>query len=109
MSGVSMVDDTGNDFGSAFDDDEGDYLDWEDEDDFVTVRAGGYPEGSVPWFAVAGRKSRDATLFAGHWAALGLHVEENLVAIDTGCVYGGALTAVRLDDLEVFSMPNAEA
>ncbi|MFQ5525308.1 MAG: symmetrical bis(5'-nucleosyl)-tetraphosphatase [Thermoanaerobaculia bacterium] len=66
------------------------------------------PEGCIPWFEVPGRRSRDVTVVAGHWAALGLRREDDFVGLDTGCVYGGSLTAVRLEDREVFSVPNRE-
>jgi bis(5'-nucleosyl)-tetraphosphatase (symmetrical) len=56
------------------------------------------PPGFLPWYAVPGRKSKDATLICGHWAALGLRIEDNLLALDTGCVWGGSLTAIRLGD-----------
>jgi bis(5'-nucleosyl)-tetraphosphatase (symmetrical) len=60
------------------------------------------PLGHVPWFSVPGRRSETHTIVCGHWAALGLYLEPRLLAIDSGCVWGGALTAVRLDDREVF-------
>jgi bis(5'-nucleosyl)-tetraphosphatase (symmetrical) len=41
----------------------------------------------------------------GHWSALGLFLRDNLIGIDTGCVWGRALTAVRLEDRAVFSEP----
>lgn len=66
------------------------------------------PAGCIPWFSISDRKSRKATLLAGHWATLGLHRAENFLGLDTGCVYGGPLTAVRLEDLEIFSVSNAE-
>ncbi len=66
------------------------------------------PPGCVPWFRVPGRKSADECLIFGHWAALGLLMEENLIALDTGCVWGNALTAVRLDDRAVFQVAAAE-
>jgi bis(5'-nucleosyl)-tetraphosphatase (symmetrical) len=61
------------------------------------------PKGCMPWFEVPGRRSADVTVVCGHWAALGLRIQEGLFALDTGCVWGGALTAVRLDDGAVFS------
>jgi bis(5'-nucleosyl)-tetraphosphatase (symmetrical) len=56
------------------------------------------PRPWLPWFRVPGRASRDARIVFGHWSALGLLREPGLVALDTGCVWGGALTAVNLDD-----------
>lgn len=66
------------------------------------------PRGHVPWFAAPGRRSAGVTVVFGHWAALGLHLDERVVAIDTGCVWGDALTAVRLEDRRVFQMPCAD-
>jgi bis(5'-nucleosyl)-tetraphosphatase (symmetrical) len=59
------------------------------------------PPGFLPWFTTPGRKSRDATVIFGHWAALGLHIEPGIVGLDSGCVYGNRLTAWRLEDEEV--------
>jgi bis(5'-nucleosyl)-tetraphosphatase (symmetrical) len=66
------------------------------------------PRGYVPWFAAPGRKSRRAPIVCGHWAALGLHLDDGVAALDTGCVWGRALTALRLDDRKVFQEPAAE-
>ena len=54
----------------------------------------------MPWFAVATRASRTTRVMFGHWSALGLMRRPGLLALDTGCVWGGALTAVNLDDPE---------
>jgi bis(5'-nucleosyl)-tetraphosphatase (symmetrical) len=62
------------------------------------------PPGYHPWFDIPGRRSADTTLITGHWAALGLHIEPNLLAIDSGCVWGRQLTAVRLEDRTVFQV-----
>jgi bis(5'-nucleosyl)-tetraphosphatase (symmetrical) len=62
------------------------------------------PLGYQPWFSIPGRKSANTTLITGHWAALGLHIESNLLAIDSGCVWGRQLTAVRLEDRTVFQV-----
>jgi bis(5'-nucleosyl)-tetraphosphatase (symmetrical) len=62
------------------------------------------PTGYVPWFRIPHRKSADATIICGHWAALGLCIEPNLLAIDSGCVWGRQLTAVRLEDRAVFQV-----
>jgi len=65
------------------------------------------PAGCLPWFALSEGRS-DATVVAGHWAALGLCLEDHFLGLDTGCVYGGALTAIRLEDRKVFSVANSE-
>ncbi len=62
------------------------------------------PPGFLPWFAVRGRKSADHVLVTGHWSALGLKIEPNLLALDSGCLWGGTLTAVRLSDRAVFQV-----
>jgi bis(5'-nucleosyl)-tetraphosphatase (symmetrical) len=66
------------------------------------------PVGFAPWFRVADRRNTNATIITGHWAALGLHIEPNLLAIDSGCVWGRQLTAVRLDDRAVFQVDYAD-
>ena len=67
------------------------------------------PPGCVPWFRIPGRRSARATVVFGHWAALGLLVEPRLIALDTGCVWGQRLTAIRLDDRAVFVEESREA
>jgi bis(5'-nucleosyl)-tetraphosphatase (symmetrical) len=62
------------------------------------------PDGYLPWFKVEHRQHQDATIVCGHWAALGLHCEKQLLAIDSGCVWGRQLTAVRLEDRQVFQV-----
>lgn len=54
------------------------------------------PSGCMPWFDVPERKTSDITVVFGHWAALGLTMRENLIGLDTGCVWGARLSAVRL-------------
>jgi bis(5'-nucleosyl)-tetraphosphatase (symmetrical) len=65
------------------------------------------PSGAIPWFDVAGRASSAATVVCGHWAALGLRLRDDLVALDSACVWGGCLSAVRLEDRAVFQQPCA--
>ena len=55
------------------------------------------PPGYLPWFAVPGRATDGQPVAFGHWSTLGLIDRPDLLAIDTGCVWGGALTAVRVD------------
>lgn len=75
----------------------------------MDFRSKGPPEkagaGSLPWFALPNRVNTDHTVVCGHWSALGLRIESNLLALDSGCLWGGALTAVRLEDREVFQLP----
>jgi bis(5'-nucleosyl)-tetraphosphatase (symmetrical) len=56
------------------------------------------PDGYLPWFEVPGRASRGTPIVFGHWAALGFMDRPDLLSIDTGCVWGRELTAVRLSD-----------
>jgi bis(5'-nucleosyl)-tetraphosphatase (symmetrical) len=65
------------------------------------------PAGYLPWFEVPGRKSADHTLICGHWSALGLRIAPNLLALDSGCVWGGELSAVRLEDRRLYQVPCA--
>src|SRR3954451_12793718 len=51
----------------------------------------------LPWFDVPGRQSRDVRVVGGHWSTLGFKKRRDLLALDTGCVWGGALTAMDLD------------
>lgn len=68
------------------------------------------PSGYLPWFDVPGRRSLDGetVLVTGHWSALGLYLRPDLLALDSGCLWGGALTALRLDDRQVFQVECGE-
>ncbi len=59
--------------------------------------AGAAPDGFMPWFAVDGRASAQVCVAFGHWSTLGHINRPNLLALDTGCVWGGCLSAVRID------------
>jgi bis(5'-nucleosyl)-tetraphosphatase (symmetrical) len=59
------------------------------------------PAGFMPWFDAPGRKTADTPIVFGHWSALGLINRPDLVAIDTGCVWGRQLSAIRLSDRTV--------
>ena len=65
------------------------------------------PEGYMPWFDVPDRKSEESLVIFGHWSTLGLVNRPNLLALDTGCLWGGALTAVRLEDRAVFQVQSS--
>lgn len=54
------------------------------------------PDGLVPWFDVPGRRTATALVAFGHWSTLGLLQRPHLLGLDTGCVWGGCLSAVRL-------------
>jgi bis(5'-nucleosyl)-tetraphosphatase (symmetrical) len=62
------------------------------------------PEHLIPWFDVEGRRSAGTPIVCGHWSALGLYLTDDVLAIDTGCLWGGSLTALRLEDRQVFSV-----
>ncbi len=67
--------------------------------DFSKVEsADAAPAGHMPWFDIPGRKTADITVVFGHWSTLGLTLRPNLIGLDTGCVWGGKLTAVCLED-----------
>lgn len=61
---------------------------------------GSQPADRLPWFELPDRRSADTRVIIGHWSTLGLVRRERLLALDTGCVWGGALTAISLDDPE---------
>ncbi|MGM0593835.1 MAG: symmetrical bis(5'-nucleosyl)-tetraphosphatase [Pseudomonadota bacterium] len=58
----------------------------------------------LPWFALPQRRSRDTPIVFGHWSTLGLYRGDNVHAIDTGCLWGGSLTALRLEDRSLHSL-----
>ncbi len=59
------------------------------------------PDGYFPWFDVPGRQTAGEPIAFGHWSTLGLIVRDDLLSLDTGCVWGGKLTAVCLNDRSV--------
>ncbi|MHB1124016.1 MAG: symmetrical bis(5'-nucleosyl)-tetraphosphatase [Ramlibacter sp.] len=67
----------------------------------MDLRASGRPDqpppGMLPWFDVPGRRTADATIAFGHWSTLGHLRRPDIIAMDTGCVWGGCLSALRLD------------
>lgn len=66
------------------------------------------PANCTPWFKRTDRRTRDKTLVVGHWAAMGLRIEPGLIALDSGAVYGGSLSAVCLEDGTVFQQKNKD-
>lgn len=73
---------------------------------------GSQAAGLVPWFAAPGRRSRGARILFGHWASLELSPEEGRAHrvhhLDTGCVWGRQLTALRIEDERYFSVPSRQ-
>jgi bis(5'-nucleosyl)-tetraphosphatase (symmetrical) len=69
------------------------------------------PTGLMPWFEVPGRATEGTPIAFGHWSTLGLVNRPDLLALDTGCVWGGSLTAVRVDGgrREVVQVPCEQA
>ena len=67
------------------------------------------PSGYLPWFDVPDRATRAATVVFGHWSALGLMIKDHAIALDTGCLWGGPLTAIRLEDRAVIQVPCADS
>jgi bis(5'-nucleosyl)-tetraphosphatase (symmetrical) len=59
--------------------------------------AGGAPEGHTPWFEAPKRMTKGVPIAFGHWSTLGLIDRPDLLSLDTGCLWGGQLTAVRVD------------
>lgn len=69
------------------------------EMEFATKEGPGQPPaGYLPWFDVPGRRTADVPLAFGHWSTLGLVRRKNLAGLDSGCVWGGRLSAMRLSD-----------
>ena len=56
------------------------------------------PKGYLPWFEVKQRKTANTPVFFGHWSTLGLIQKRNVSGLDTGCVWGGKLTAIEIPD-----------
>jgi len=62
------------------------------------------PAGWVPWFEHPERASRGTPIVFGHWSTLGLVLRDDAMSIDTGCVWGGKLTALGIPDRTVFQV-----
>ena len=65
---------------------------------------GAYEDSDLPWFKHPRRASRDARIVFGHWSTLGLHIGDGVYSLDTGCLWGGHLTALRLEDAEIIQL-----
>ncbi len=60
-------------------------------------KPGSQPDHLIPWFEVAGRQSAKMKIIFGHWSTLGYYDGHNCFGLDTGCLWGGQLTAIKLD------------
>ncbi len=67
------------------------------------------PKGSMPWFRAPGRAWTTHVPVFGHWAALGLDIAADHIGLDSGCVWGHALTAIRLPDRTVTQIKTIDA
>jgi bis(5'-nucleosyl)-tetraphosphatase (symmetrical) len=80
----------------------------------IDLKQKGKPESAhkhlIPWFKAPNRETGDLRIIFGHWSALGLHLEHNILGLDTGCVWGGSLTAANLDDpaTAIVSVPSRQ-
>ncbi len=60
-------------------------------------KPGNQPAGLFPWFEISSRKSRNTNVIFGHWSTLGAWQGKGVLSLDSGCCWGGALTAARLE------------
>ena len=58
---------------------------------------GKQPTGFHPWYSVECKRKASWKVFYGHWSTLGLHWQNNAICLDSGCLWGGELTAARID------------
>ena len=68
------------------------------------VKSDKAPAGFVPWFE-ARPPREEPMIVCGHWSALGLRLTARVSALDAGCVWGGSLVALRLDDSALVQLP----
>jgi len=76
-----------------------------DADGRLALRVKGSPKKSqtkslIPWFEAPEARWRGPRIVFGHWSTLGFFCNADVIGLDTGCVWGGTLTALRLDDPE---------
>ena len=77
------------------------------------VAPGMQKKSLIPWYALPNRKTLDEKIIFGHWSTIYLGNEKNfkkynVYPIDTGCLWGGQLTAMRLEDEKIFSVPSEQ-
>ena len=67
------------------------------------------PPGFAPWFAHPDRRTAASLVICGHWSTLELLLAPYVLMLDSGCLWGGALTAIRLPDRRVYQVPSRSA
>lgn len=67
------------------------------------------PQNFVPWFTIANRQTQNTPIIFGHWSALGVTQQHNIISLDSGCVWKGMLTCMRLEDKIIFQEHYADA
>jgi bis(5'-nucleosyl)-tetraphosphatase (symmetrical) len=67
------------------------------------------PAGTLPWFEIPHRRTAGTTIAFGHWSQLGLLLRDDVIALDTGCVWGGCLSALELGSREVIQVTCEQA
>jgi bis(5'-nucleosyl)-tetraphosphatase (symmetrical) len=78
-------------------------IEFKEKRDFVHA-----PSGLSPWCQLPGRRSADHHVISGHWSSEGLRLFPNVSLLDSGCLWGGTLTAMRLEDRAVFQVPSRQ-
>ena len=63
------------------------------------------PIERIPWWRIATERPKKYRIFFGHWSSIGLHEEDVVISLDSGCVWGRSLTAYRLNDGMTFQVP----
>ncbi|MFW8565112.1 symmetrical bis(5'-nucleosyl)-tetraphosphatase [Orrella sp. 11846] len=73
----------------------------------LSVKSGpqAHSDTLIPWFDMPNRKTSTVTMVFGHWSTLGLYLRPDVIGLDTGCVWGGQLTAIRQHDRLVVQIP----
>lgn len=84
------------------------YLDVQGNPEFKCKLAPEQAGGLTPWFDVRGRRTSSVRIVFGHWSTLGLMVRPNVISLDTGCVWGRQLAAIRLEDHRIFLQASIE-
>ena len=76
--------------------------------EFAHKGAPQHDDALMPWFDIPGRVTHDATIVFGHWSTLGMMIRPDAICLDTGCVWGRQLTALRLQDHMMVQIPCAQ-